>query len=126
MSLLCPLWGGGYLTDSQALGELWNSSTLLDVYQSLERNVASANAVHLLGNRVFPDNDYVVQRGKNYVTTLKMYSNRTVNTECTNSENPLGFHLADFTLYTYLKGDEYEDIAGGWYVFPAHLRGVWP
>jgi hypothetical protein len=26
----------------------------------------------------------------------------------------LGFHLADGTLYTYLRGDEYEDIAAAW------------
>jgi hypothetical protein len=26
----------------------------------------------------------------------------------------LGFHLADGTLYTYLQGDEYEDIAAAW------------
>ncbi|VDB88720.1 unnamed protein product [Peniophora sp. CBMAI 1063] len=102
------------LTDLLALGELWNSSTLEGVYSSLEKNVTTANAGHLIGNRVFRDNDYVVQRGRNYVTTLKMYSDRTFNTECVNAENPYGFHLADFTLYTYVKGNEYEDIAGGW------------
>ncbi|KZV63214.1 polysaccharide lyase family 8 protein [Peniophora sp. CONT] len=102
------------LTDLLALGELWNSTILQSVYHDLETNVTSANAGDLIGNRVFPDNDYVVQRGENYVTTLKMYSDRTLNTECVNSENPLGFHLADFTLYTYVNGDEYEDIAGGW------------
>jgi Polysaccharide lyase family 8, super-sandwich domain/Polysaccharide lyase family 8, C-terminal beta-sandwich domain len=30
------------------------------------------------------------------------------------SHQPLGFHLADGTLYTYLQGDEYEDIAAAW------------
>ena len=28
-----------------------------------------------------------VQRGPGYVTTLRMYSNRTTNTECVNSQN---------------------------------------
>lgn len=27
---------------------------------------------------------------------------------------PFGFHLSDGTLYTYLDGDEYEDIAASW------------
>lgn len=61
-----------------------------------------------------------------------MYSSRTKNTECTNSQNvrerdlfsidleltfhpqPLGFHLSDGAVHTYLVGDEYEDIAAAW------------
>lgn len=27
---------------------------------------------------------------------------------------PLGFHLSDGTVYTYLQGDEYEDIEAAW------------
>lgn len=27
---------------------------------------------------------------------------------------PFGFHLSDGTLYTYLQGNEYEDIAAAW------------
>jgi hypothetical protein len=30
------------------------------------------------------------------------------------SLQPLGFHLSDGTLYTYLTGNEYEDIAAAW------------
>jgi len=63
---------------------------------------------------MFYANDYMVHRGSNYVSTLKMYSNRTRNTECTNSQNPNGFHLSDGVLYTYLQGNEYEDIAAAW------------
>ena len=55
-----------------------------------------------------------VQRGSGYVTTLRMYSKRTQNSECTNAQNPFGFHLSDGTLYTYLTGDEYEDISAAW------------
>ena len=43
-----------------------------------------------------------------------MYSSRTTNTECVNSQNPFGFHLSDGTVYTYLNGSEYEDIAAAW------------
>lgn len=43
-----------------------------------------------------------------------MFSSRTTNTECLNSQNPFGFHLADGTTYTYVDGNEYEDIAASW------------
>ena len=55
-----------------------------------------------------------VYRGPNYVSTVKGYSVRTLNTECINDQNPTGFHLADGTLFTYVQGDEYEDIAAAW------------
>lgn len=43
-----------------------------------------------------------------------MYSKRTQNAECVDEQNPLGFHLSDGTLYTYLQGNEYEDISAAW------------
>lgn len=43
-----------------------------------------------------------------------MFSTRTTNTECLNNQNPFGFHLSDGTVYTYLIGSEYEDIAAAW------------
>ena len=72
-----------------------------------------------------------MHRGRNYVSTLKMYSSRTQNTECTNLQNvstdvifvfglklsmlqPFGFHLSDGVLHTYLRGNEYEDISAAW------------
>lgn len=102
------------LSEVLQLGELWNSSIMTRVYHNLVKSTMDANAGNLIGNRNFYNNDYMVHRGPGYVSTLKMYSTRTENTECTNSQNPLGFHLADGTLYTYLRGDEYEDIAAAW------------
>ncbi|KAK7463608.1 hypothetical protein VKT23_005549 [Stygiomarasmius scandens] len=102
------------LTEIQQLGQDWSSQTLVDFVDHLSRNVTSANAGQLEGNRMFYTNDYMVNRGSAYVSTVKMYSARTKNTECTNSQNPFGFHLADGATFTYLKGDEYEDIAASW------------
>ncbi|KAJ7169923.1 polysaccharide lyase family 8 protein [Mycena filopes] len=99
------------LTKIGDLGNEWNSSTLVDFSTNLSKNVTTANAGNLLGNKMFFDNDYMVQRGSNYVTTLKMFSVRATNSECTNLANPFGFHLADGALRTYVQGDEYEDIA---------------
>ncbi|KAG6827678.1 hypothetical protein H0H92_010809 [Tricholoma furcatifolium] len=95
------------------LGSLWNSATLSNFASSLSAP-SNVNAGGLVGNRMFYTNDYMVHRGENYVSTLKMWSNRTRHTECTNSQNPLGFHLADGVTYNYIRGDEYEDIAGAW------------
>ena len=63
-----------------------------------------ANAGQLNGTRHYYSNDYMarsgnylivvytdvyfqVRRGPGYVSTLKMYSTRTRNSECTNSQN---------------------------------------
>lgn len=96
------------------LGTLWSSDTLKNFASDLSANSSSANAGNLIGNKMFYTNDYMVHRGINYVSTLKMYSNRTLNTECVNSQNPKGLHLSDGTLYTYLSGTEYEDIFASW------------
>ncbi|GJJ11953.1 hypothetical protein Clacol_006191 [Clathrus columnatus] len=101
-------------TDIQVLGLLWNSSDLVSVFNGLSTSTGTANVGNLLGNRMFWNNDYMVQRGTNYTTTLRLYSTRTHNTECLNSQNPFGFHLADGTTYTYVDGNEYEDIAASW------------
>ncbi|KIY52561.1 polysaccharide lyase family 8 protein [Fistulina hepatica ATCC 64428] len=102
------------LTEIDELGTAWSSDSLRNFASSLSTPSGNANAGSLIGNKMFYANDYMVHRGANYVTTLKMYSSRTQNTECTNSQNPLGFHLSDGTTYTYLQGNEYEDIAAAW------------
>ncbi|KAH9944408.1 polysaccharide lyase family 8 protein [Epithele typhae] len=102
------------LTQIQVIGELWDSDVFSDVFNNLNLNTTTANSGNLMGSRVFFANDYFVQRGPGYVTTLRMYSKRTQNTECTASANNFGFHLADGTVYTHINGDEYEDIVAAW------------
>ncbi|KAJ2927182.1 hypothetical protein H1R20_g9933, partial [Candolleomyces eurysporus] len=119
------------LTTVLELGRLWASDILTRFATDLLPNSTSANSGNLIGNKFFYTNDYMVSgailagkvkrtdfsqvhRGPKYVSTLKMYSKRTSNTECVNAQNPLGFHLSDGTLYTYLQGDEYEDISAAW------------
>ncbi|KAF8216148.1 polysaccharide lyase family 8 protein [Mycena galopus ATCC 62051] len=97
------------LTKIGVLSEEWGSAPLLNFSTSLSGNFTTANAGKLVGNRMFYDNDYMVQRGESYVTTLRMYSTRSRNTECTNLANPFGFHLSDGSLRTYIQGNEYED-----------------
>ncbi|CAK5268181.1 unnamed protein product [Mycena citricolor] len=108
------------LTKIEQLGAEWGSAALTDFSSSLSQGSSSANAGSLVGNRMFFNNDYMVHRGAGYVSTLKMYSSRTRNTECTNLANPLGFHLSDGALRTYIEGNEYEDIAASmdWELIP--------
>ncbi|KAF5375227.1 hypothetical protein D9758_000251 [Tetrapyrgos nigripes] len=68
------------------LGQIWSSQALTNFAISLSRSSTSANAGQLEGNRMFYANDYM----------------------------PFGFHLADGTFYTYIQGNEYEDIAAVW------------
>jgi hypothetical protein len=103
-NLFRPTSGLGLnLSEVQQLGELWGSSTMIQVYNSLIEPTNDANAGKLIGNRNFYNNDYMVsrcsnspkssltyfqvQRGPGYVSTLKMYSTRTRNTECVNTQN---------------------------------------
>ncbi|KAG9007820.1 hypothetical protein FRB93_007211 [Tulasnella sp. JGI-2019a] len=102
------------LTQVRQLGHQWHSAIMEQAANDLMQNGTSANAGELTGNRMFWVNDYMVHRGSSYVTTVKMLSSRTRNTECINSQNPLGFHLGQGASYTYISGNEYEDIAHAW------------
>ncbi|KAL0579367.1 hypothetical protein V5O48_002643 [Marasmius crinis-equi] len=102
------------MTRVQELGDAWQSETLTRFAEDLSENGSSVNAGQLVGHRHFYANDYTIHRGSDYISTLKMFSKRTKNAECVNSENPFGFHLADGTQYTYVVGNEYEDISAAW------------
>ncbi|KAI0757019.1 polysaccharide lyase family 8 protein [Daedaleopsis nitida] len=102
------------LTQLQVIGQSFNSDVISNAFTSLSLNTTTANSGNIVGNRIFYANDYAVQRGPGYVTTLRMYSKRTQNTECTDDANNFGFHLSDGTVYTHMTGDEYEDIVAAW------------
>ncbi|OBZ87324.1 Chondroitinase-AC [Choanephora cucurbitarum] len=92
-----------------------NEENIHDITNRLETVSADdANQGDLVGTRYFYNADYLVHRGTNYIVTLKMYSSRTVNSECVNTQNPYGFHLSDGAIYNYLSGDEYVDVFGAW------------
>ncbi|KAG9018585.1 hypothetical protein FRB90_011307 [Tulasnella sp. 427] len=97
----------------QDLGQQWADSPMTKVSAAVLSD-GTSNTGNLVGNRMFYSNDYMVQRGKNYVTTLKMLSSRSLNTECLNSQNLKGFHLGQGAVFNYGSGNEYEDIAAAW------------
>ncbi|KAJ7146741.1 polysaccharide lyase family 8 protein [Mycena epipterygia] len=102
------------LTQIQVLGQLWESDSITNLFNDLSATGSTVNPGSLVGNRMFYANDYMVHRGDNYMISLKMYSKRTQNTECVDSQNNLGFHLSDGAIYTYTTGNEYQDIFSAW------------
>ncbi|CAE6465737.1 unnamed protein product [Rhizoctonia solani] len=100
------------LEDVTELGNAWGQQDLIQFGTALTEaaNDSSVNAAKLTGNRVFWSSDYAVHRTDQTVTTVKMLSNRTSTSRCTNSEGPYTFHVSDGAVYTYTTGAEYEDM----------------
>ncbi|MCY2952839.1 MAG: polysaccharide lyase 8 family protein [Planctomycetota bacterium] len=72
-------------------------------------------AATLLGNRHFWKSDYMVHRRADYVASVRMYSDRLLNTDgYINGENKKSHHLADGATLIYLNGLEYADIFPVW------------
>ncbi|CEJ01192.1 hypothetical protein RMCBS344292_15227 [Rhizopus microsporus] len=109
---------GGVAIDIPTISEGtegWASEeTFHEIEDRLTQPASSANQGKLTGSRYFYNADYFVHRMPDYIVTMKMYSTRTVNSECVNSQNPFGFHLSDGAIYNYLSGDEYKDIFAVW------------
>ncbi|KAI9249282.1 chondroitin AC/alginate lyase [Sporodiniella umbellata] len=82
--------------------------------ERLQGPVKGVNQGNLVGTRYFFNADYMVHRTPKAIVTLKMYSNRTSNSECVNAQNTFGSHLSDGTIFHYLTGDEYRDVFGAW------------
>ncbi|ORY32527.1 polysaccharide lyase family 8 protein [Naematelia encephala] len=78
------------------------------------RRLSSNGTDKLDGNKMFYASDYMVHRREQVILTNKMISNRSHNTEYTNSANPYGYHLGQGTLFSYVTGYEYRDIQAGW------------
>jgi chondroitin AC lyase len=85
-----------------------------DRYRRIVTNERGGGVNDFVGERVFWRSDYVVHRRSDFCATLKLCSKRVVGAESLNSENLLGYHLADGALYVYARGDEYDDIFPVW------------
>lgn len=73
-----------------------------------------AGAVEFTGNKQFWCSDFMTQRRAGYYTSVKMLSNRMLNSELVNSEGKKSVHMSDGANYLYLTGDEYRDIFAVW------------
>lgn len=78
------------------------------------RRLSSNGTEKLVGNKGFWASDYMTHRRKTFFLGNKMVSTRTANSENVNGANPLGYHLGQGTLFSYVEGNEYKDIMGAW------------
>ncbi len=68
----------------------------------------------LVGNRHFWRSDITIHRQKDWMSSVKMSSERVQATEALNGENLKGYHIGDGSHFIYVKGDEYDDIFPVW------------
>lgn len=90
----------------------------------------------LVLNRLYYDSDYMVHHRAAYTATVRVFSNRTINSECVNTENlqgatrarriqlrprliqfsrhTLGRDLADGVTNIYMSGQEYDGVFPVW------------
>jgi len=65
-------------------------------------------------NRHFFTSDYMAHSRPSFLATSRLFSNRTINSECVNSENKRGKDLADGALVVYRSGREFEGVFPVW------------
>lgn len=68
----------------------------------------------LIGNRYFPNSDFMVQQRPHYYFSLKCASDRIIASESGNGENVKGFYQGYGTYYVVKRGNEYKDIFPIW------------
>jgi chondroitin AC lyase len=74
----------------------------------------AANALPLIGNRHFWRSDYMVHHRPGWMASVRMFSDRLINTEMVNDEGKKSQHLADGANFLYLSGNEYTGIFPAW------------
>lgn len=68
----------------------------------------------LIGNRHFWCSDYMAHHEKGWMSSVRMFSSRLLNTEIVNEEGKKSQHLADGCNLIYVDGNEYFDIFPVW------------
>lgn len=79
----------------------------------LEKGVAAATPA-LTGHKHFWRSDYTVFHRPEWLVSVRMTSDRLLQTEVINEENLLGEHLSDGVMFLYRTGNEYRDIFPVW------------
>jgi len=109
-----------YSPNGKALLKIVQQLSALQVPRQAElaafasRMAQGDSAAPLNGTRIFWDSDYVVHRRSAYMTSVRMFSTRTSNSEMVNGEGLKSAHLGDGTNFLYLTGNEYNNIFPVW------------
>ncbi len=116
-------WSGGPIAPLGAAYSLPNMVATLAAeptprqaeLRAFAEELRRSSAVSALeGNRHFWTSDYMVHRREGYLTSVKMFSTRTINAEVINGEGLKSAHLSDGVNLLYRRGDEYRDIFPAW------------
>lgn len=84
-------------------------------YKTSKKHIEAQTPQDITGNKHFWRSDYLVHHRAEYLTSLKMCSERTVGIELNmNSENKLGYWLPYGLTYIYRRGNEYQGIFPVW------------
>ena len=79
----------------------------------LEKGVSPACPA-LTGHRHFWRSDYTAHHLPEFMASVRLTSDRMLQTELVNDENQLGVHLSDGVMYLYATGEEYRNIFPVW------------
>ncbi len=87
---------------------------VIDPKRALQYTKALDTAKQLLGHKTFWRTAFASHRRPNWYSSIRMSSTRVIGTETANYENMKGRLWGDGTLFTYVDGREYFDIAPLW------------
>ncbi len=107
---------GGYASNARNLLKLeavTRREALERLAARLEKGVTAATPA-LTGHKHFWRSDYTVHHRPEWLVSVRMTSDRLLQTEVINEENLLGEHLSDGVLYLYRTGNEYRNIFPVW------------
>jgi chondroitin AC lyase len=86
-----------------------------DMTNAMERLKTGDDTSAPVGNRQFWLSDFMVQRRANYYVSVRMYSDRTLDTDgLINGENRKSHHLSDGATCLMVTGNEYFNIFPVW------------
>ena len=85
-------------------------------YEALLLNAFSSHTMNpgYQGIYHFVKSDQTVSRRPQWMTSVKLSSRRVIGAEALNGDNLKGYYLADGATYTYVDGDEYNNIFPVW------------
>jgi rhamnogalacturonyl hydrolase YesR len=103
---------GNYLVLGARYLQLMGSPRTAELKELINRSRGKSPARE--GNRMFPVSDFMSHSRKEFYASVKMSSQRTINTETCNGQNRLGQHLGEGTMYIIRNGNEYLNIFPLW------------
>lgn len=83
-------------------------------FKSFKKALKNNQANKPVGNKNFWYSDHMIHRRKNYYTSVKMVSQKTLGTESGNGEGLLNYHISDGFNMIMVDGNEYKNIFPVW------------